>query len=107
MHRPLLALVTAVLVLQTEARAQVPDTYGLDKAQAGVAKMTVAEGLTVSLFAAEPMVQNPTNIDIDARGRVWVTEAANYRRWANPAIRPEGDRIMVTDRNLLSERYAV
>ncbi len=100
MHRPLLALVTAVLVLQTEVRAQVPDTYGLDKAQAGVAKLTVAEGLTVSLFAAEPMVQNPTNMDIDARGRVWITEAANYRKWANPPIRPEGDRIMVLEDTL-------
>ncbi len=100
MHHPLLTLLAAVLVLQTEVRAQVPDTYGLDKAQADVAKMTVAKGLTVSLFAAEPMVQNPTNMDIDARGRVWITEAANYRKWANPPIRPEGDRIMVLEDTL-------
>jgi putative membrane-bound dehydrogenase-like protein len=59
--------------------------------------MTVAEGLTVGLFASEPMVQNPTAMDIDPRGRVWLTEAANYRRHATPPIRPEGDRIMTLE----------
>ncbi|MFO0889164.1 MAG: PVC-type heme-binding CxxCH protein [Isosphaeraceae bacterium] len=38
-----------------------------------------AEGLEASLWASEPMVVNPTNIDIDSRGRVWVTEGLNYR----------------------------
>src|SRR5690606_3816502 len=39
---------------------------------------TLHEGLGVALFAAEPMVVNPTNIDVDARGRVWVCESYNY-----------------------------
>src|SRR5690606_17668131 len=30
------------------------------------------EDLEVTLFAAEPLIINPTNIDVDARGRVWV-----------------------------------
>src|SRR5690606_9259004 len=38
-----------------------------------------AEGLEATLWASEPMVVNPTNIDIDSRGRVWVTEGVNYR----------------------------
>jgi putative membrane-bound dehydrogenase-like protein len=38
-----------------------------------------AAGLEATLWAAEPMVVNPTNIDIDSRGRVWVTEGLNYR----------------------------
>lgn len=42
-----------------------------------------AEGLEVQLFAAEPMVLNPTNIDVDSRGRVWVTEGLNYRLYRN------------------------
>src|SRR2546429_6485720 len=37
--------------------------------------MKVAPGLEVTLFAAEPDLVNPTAIDIDAQGRVWVTEA--------------------------------
>lgn len=38
-----------------------------------------AAGLEVSLWASEPMVNNPTSIDIDSRGRVWVSEGLNYR----------------------------
>ena len=38
-----------------------------------------AEGLEAKLWAAEPSVVNPTTIDIDSRGRVWVTEGLNYR----------------------------
>lgn len=60
--------------------------------------LTVATGLEVLPFAAEPMLQNPTNIDVDERGRVWVTEAYNYR----PAINGNptnalGDRIMILE----------
>lgn len=36
------------------------------------------EDLEVVLFAAEPMVINPTNIDVDEKGRVWVCESYNY-----------------------------
>ncbi|MFW5760473.1 MAG: DUF7133 domain-containing protein [Cyclobacteriaceae bacterium] len=42
------------------------------------ATFKVADGLQVELFAAEPDVVNPTNIDVDARGRVWVCESYNY-----------------------------
>ena len=59
--------------------------------------MKVADGFQVELFAAEPMLINPTSIDVDHKGRVWVAEAVNYRRVAfnRPIIRKEGDRIVV------------
>lgn len=38
-----------------------------------------AEGLTVSLWASEPLVNNPTAMDIDSSGRVWIAEGMNYR----------------------------
>ena len=38
-----------------------------------------ADGLEATLWAAEPMVVNPTTMDIDSRGRVWITEGLNYR----------------------------
>jgi putative membrane-bound dehydrogenase-like protein len=60
-------------------------------------KMTVADGLEVTLFASEPMMVNPCDMDVDAKGRVWITEGANYRKWANPAVRPEGDRILIME----------
>ncbi len=51
------------------------------------------EGLEVTLWAKTPQLFNPTNIDIDAAGRVWVAEGVNYRR--HNGRRPEGDRIAV------------
>src|SRR3954465_6606221 len=59
--------------------------------------LKVADGFQVELFAAEPMLINPTSIDVDHKGRVWVAEAVNYRRklFGRPIIRKEGDRIVV------------
>ena len=57
--------------------------------------MDVGEGLEATLFAAEPMMLSPTNIDIDERGRVWVCEVVNYRR--RNGQRKEGDRILILE----------
>ncbi len=56
------------------------------------------EGLQVSTMATEPMLKNPTNIDVDDRGRIWVTEAYNYRPdiSGNPT-NAEGDRIVILE----------
>ncbi len=60
--------------------------------------LTIANGLQVETFATEPMLKNPTNIDVDERGRVWVTEAYNYRPAINNnPVNPLGDRIMILE----------
>jgi putative membrane-bound dehydrogenase-like protein len=56
---------------------------------------TVPEGLEVTVWATSPMLQNPTNMDIDHHGRVWVTEGVNYRGKKNR--RKEGDRVVVLE----------
>src|SRR5687767_4844321 len=56
--------------------------------------LEVADGLEVQLMAAEPTIKNPTNIDVDDRGRIWVTEAFNYRPGQGSVTIPDGDRIM-------------
>lgn len=70
---------------------------------AALATMTAGDGLKVELFASEPMLINPTSIDVDHKGRVWVAEAVNYRRkppYNRPMLRKEGDRIVVlTDKD--------
>ncbi|MCB0840640.1 MAG: hypothetical protein KDD99_28430, partial [Bacteroidetes bacterium] len=68
-------------------------------AKNAIAGLEVAEGLEATLFASEPMMLNPTNIDIDARGRVWVCEAFNYRNQLNPQnpLHEEGDRILILE----------
>ncbi|MDB5242037.1 MAG: dehydrogenase, partial [Spirosoma sp.] len=63
-----------------------------------VGSLNVAPGLEATLFAAEPMLKNPTDIDVDARGRVWVCEAYNYRPAVNGnPTNKEGDRIMILE----------
>ncbi|WP_128545823.1 PVC-type heme-binding CxxCH protein [Larkinella soli] len=63
-----------------------------------VGSLNIAPGLEAKLFAAEPMLTNPTNIDVDAKGRVWVCEAYNYRAGINGnPTRPEGDRILILE----------
>ncbi|MEO6710668.1 MAG: PVC-type heme-binding CxxCH protein, partial [Planctomycetota bacterium] len=64
------------------------------------ADFIVPEGLSVSLWAEAPMFFNPTAMDTDSRGRIWVTEAVNYRKWRgrNPGLsHPEGDRVMILE----------
>jgi putative membrane-bound dehydrogenase-like protein len=66
----------------------------------GVNGLQAAEGLEATLFAGSPMLRSPTAIDVDARGRVWVTEGHNYRNVnlnrGVPAI-GEGDRILILE----------
>src|SRR5262245_50218628 len=71
---------------------------GPEAAKAQLAALKPADGLEVTLFASEPMIVNPPNIDIDARGRVWSTEGANYRVWQKwGKLRPGGDRIVILE----------
>jgi putative membrane-bound dehydrogenase-like protein len=55
----------------------------------------VPEGLEVTLWAATPLLHNPTNIDIDKDGRIWVAEGVRYR--SHFARQPEGDKIVVLE----------
>jgi putative membrane-bound dehydrogenase-like protein len=97
--RILLASVAALLVLPA-LNAQSPsfpnsNRYGIENAKKAMANFTTPAGLKASLFAAEPMIQNPTNIDIDHHGRVWATECVNYRRYMG--LRSEGDRVVILE----------
>lgn len=88
---------SSLLALAADPPSDKP--YGLEAAQAGMKDFTAGEGLQAELFAAEPQIQNPTNIDIDARGRVWAVEAVNYRSTMRPwkILRPEGDRVVILE----------
>lgn len=64
-----------------------------------LSSMEVADGLQLELFASEPLLANPTNIAVDAKGRIWVCEGRNYRDFANPNISYDnaGDRILILE----------
>ncbi len=91
-----LATLVALLAFAHAAPAQ-PKKGGPLSPEEALKALQVADGFQVELFAAEPMLINPTTIDVDHKGRVWVSEAVNYRRvnFGRPIIRPEGDRIVV------------
>lgn len=57
------------------------------------------EDLEVTLWASSPLFYNPTNIDVDHKGRIWVAEGVNYRKFRNKTSRthPVGDRIMILE----------
>ena len=50
---------------------------------AELAAMQVADGYEVSLFAADPLISKPLQMNFDARGRLWVSSSSIY-----PQIRP-------------------
>ena len=90
-------LVAAVLGVMSGVSASVPTT-----APQGTEtdSLEVADGLEVTVWARTPDLFNPTNIDVDARGRIWVAEAVNYRETIRPQHamkRPEGDRIAILE----------
>ena len=72
----------------TAVAAEKPDLY-------------VPDDLEVTLWATTPLFYNPTNMDVDARGRIWITEATNYRNFNNDSTQflhhPKGDRVMILE----------
>lgn len=62
---------------------------------AAVGNLELHPDLAAELFASEPMITNPTNLDIDHRGRIWLCDVKNYR--GNNGKRPEGDRILILE----------
>lgn len=61
----------------------------------------VPDGLEATVWAASPMFYNPTNIDVDIRGRIWVTEAVDYRNFNHDTteylLHSNGDRVMILE----------
>jgi putative heme-binding domain-containing protein len=71
-----------------------------------LAALTVPEGFTISLFAAEPVIGKPINLATDAKGRVWVSSTIEYpyaapkERWSDPQgtrVRDSRDAIKILE----------
>lgn len=105
MHRPIPKTVfdslLATFALSLSLFTLKPALWSQQMPKQTVQGFRAADGLEVTLWAAEPDLVNPTNIDVDARGRVWVLEGVNYRRTL-PGVsgkdhRPAGDRIVILE----------
>src|SRR5687767_13573171 len=59
------------------------------------------DDLEATLWAESPLFYNPTNMDVDIKGRLWVTEAVNYRDYNNDPTKnlhhTKGDRVMILE----------
>ena len=96
----LIASVTLASVLSFTGTTTVQNEYRAESA-ADSNQVYVPDDLEATLWAEAPLFYNPTNMDIDAKGRVWVTEAVNYRNFNNkPDTKlsfSEGDRVVILE----------
>jgi putative membrane-bound dehydrogenase-like protein len=64
-------------------------------------KLYLPDDLEATLWAESPLFYNPTNMDTDHKGRIWVTEAVNYRNFNNDSAKvlhhAKGDRVMILE----------
>jgi putative heme-binding domain-containing protein len=72
-------LATVAAGSQPKSLSDLPDA----KPEAQLAGFVVPAGLEVSLFASEPLLQKPVQINWDAQGRLWVVSSTTY-----PQIKP-------------------
>ncbi|MEJ7768477.1 MAG: PVC-type heme-binding CxxCH protein [Chitinophagaceae bacterium] len=78
-----------------------PDSMAAKVSIAKSLDLYLPDDLEATLWAESPMFYNPTNMDVDLRGRIWVTEAVNYRNYRNDSTKflhlPKGDRIVILE----------
>ena len=84
---------TAVLTMLTIVGIS-HKTQAQMSAESELKTLRVPEGMEVSLFASEPLITNPSAIDVDTHGRVWVAEIQWYR---SNAKQPPADKIKVLE----------
>lgn len=85
-HRLVLSLIVATAsalslshAAQPKTLADIPDA----NPEAEKAGFILPEGFEINLFAAEPMIQKPVQMNWDAQGRLWVVSSTTY-----PHIKP-------------------
>ena len=77
---PLLSLPVA-LIAADPVPVKEPDLPdGTDKATKQMAALKAPKGMTVELFAAEPMVTSPVALSVDDKGRVFLAEVHRLGR---------------------------
>jgi putative heme-binding domain-containing protein len=87
---------------------EVPKDIPTPDTDAELKAFTLAEGLEINLFAADPMIANPINMNWDSRGRLWVSTSTTYPH-IKPG-RPPNDRIVIledTDQDGRADKHTV
>lgn len=73
---------TPLLASQPKTLADIPDP-STDAEQAG---FIIPEGFEINLWASDPMIRKPVQMNWDAQGRLWVVSSTTY-----PQIKPGDD----------------
>ena len=89
----MLVVMLSAAVPQEPSAPPRPQAAGPESTRIPLNLFQVPDGFEVTLWATSPQLHNPTNIDIDRDGRIWVAEGVRYR--SHHARQPEGDRIVV------------
>ncbi len=63
---------------KTYEEHEVPAFIPAPDIEGELAAFNIADGYEVSLFAADPMIANPININWDTKGRAWVATSSTY-----------------------------
>ncbi len=113
----LLALSLTLSAAEEPAPAKTKAVYNSEPSQLpftlpedAVKGMTLPPGFSVSIFAAEPDVQQPIGIAFDTRGRLWVAENYTYAESSINMDRDLSDRIVIledTDKDGMSDKRKV
>lgn len=90
----------ALLIGCKEAVEKKPQPTTANKTRKSLG-LYLPDDLQATLWAESPLFYNPTNMDVDSRGRIWITEAVNYRNYNNDSTRflhhAGGDRVMILE----------
>src|SRR5207249_2438893 len=88
----LLLLIAGRFASAAEAPVEVPDP----DVQKELAALHVAEGFQINLFAAEPMLVKPIQMNWDGAGRLWVATSGLYPQIA-PGQQPSDQIVILED----------
>lgn len=90
------ALASILLVsLAAHAQQQAPQLQDPPQPFIPLSMLAVPEDFEISVWSQTPQFRQPSNMDVDVDGRVWVTEAYNYRK--HQGKDPAGDRVVVLE----------
>ena len=96
LHAALAAVfVTLIGTAGAQDKSAVFDPSSVQPEKVPLEIFQLPEGLEITRWALSPQLFNPTNIDIDHAGRIWVAEGVRYRKHFDR--QPDGDRIVVLE----------
>ena len=78
----LLSLLACLCAVPLRAKTFVPDSVGDPDPDLEQKSFKIADGFEIHLFAADPMIQKPIQMNWDAKGRLWCATSETYPQLA-------------------------